>query len=237
MIPVRFASLFACVSMLAGAAAFAQDAPAPELSTDKQKASYSVGLQLGKMVSSAPELIDQDALIVGLRDAIAGADPKIDEEEMARVVQDLQLKMQAASREQMEKASAANKLAGEQYLEQNATAAGWKTTATGLQYKVIEPGTGKTPAKTDTVQTHYRGTFVDGKEFDSSHKRGQPAQFGVTQVIPGWTEALLMMKEGAKWELVIPYALAYGDAGRPPAIPPYSVLKFEIELLKIVEQP
>jgi FKBP-type peptidyl-prolyl cis-trans isomerase len=214
--------------------AIAQDAPAPEM-TDKQKASYSVGIQLGTMVAKTPELIDQDALVAGLRDAIDGKAPKLSDEEMARVVQDLQAKMQAATNERNAKMYADNKMAGELFLEQNAKAAGWKVTQSGLQYKVVTQGTGRTPTKADRVRAHYRGTFIDGKEFDSSYKRGEPTIFGLTQVIPGWTEALQLMKVGDKWEIVVPYQLAYGEAGRA-GIPPFSVLRFEIELVEIVAQ-
>ena len=226
-----------CMLRTALVALFFAGATAAQDMDDKQKASYCVGIQLGKMVSNTPELIDQAALIEGLKDSIAGTESKVSEEEMQRLLQDLNVKMQAATKARLEQEGAESKTEGETFLADNGKQEGWKTTASGLQYKVITPGIGKTPAKSDTVQTHYRGTFIDGKEFDSSYKRGQPAQFGVTQVIPGWTEALLLMKEGAKWELAIPYQLAYGEAGRPPAIPPFSVLKFEIELIEIVQQP
>lgn len=126
------------------------------------------------------------------------------------------------------------KAEGETFLAANAKKDGVTVLPSGLQYKVITEGTGATPTTADRVTTHYRGTLVDGTEFDSSYKRGQPATFGVTKVIRGWTEALLLMKEGAKWELYIPYAMAYGERGRP-SIPPYSALIFEIELISIVK--
>jgi len=220
---------------LAAPAVFAQDG-AKEM-TDKQKTSYSVGIQMGKVFSEIPDLIDQQALFDGLRDSIENAEPKVELAEMNKLLAGLQADMQAAMQKKMEAQYAGNKETGEKFLAENAKAEGVKVTPSGLQYKVITEGSGRTPKRTDKVSTHYRGTFVDGSEFDSSYKRGQPAEFGVTQVIAGWTEALTMMKEGAKWELFVPYDLAYGEGGRPPAIPPFSVLKFEIELLKIVDQP
>jgi FKBP-type peptidyl-prolyl cis-trans isomerase len=187
-------------------------------------------------VSGAPDLLDVEALVTGLRDAMGGAESKLSEAEMGQLLQELQTKMRAAQQKQTAEQFAGNKKTGEDYLAANANQEGVKVLPSGLQYKVINPGTGRTPTAKDVVSTHYRGTFIDGNEFDSSYKRGEPAQFGVTQVIPGWTEALQLMKEGAKWELVIPYQLAYGEGGRA-GIPPYSALKFEIELIKIVDQP
>jgi FKBP-type peptidyl-prolyl cis-trans isomerase len=121
---------------------------------------------------------------------------------------------------------------GKAYLEENGKKEGVKTLPSGLQYKVIKEGDGKQPGRGDTVKVHYKGSFIDGKEFDSSYKRGEPAEFGVTQVIKGWTEALLLMKTGSKWQLFIPSALAYGERGRP-SIPPNEVLLFDVELLEV----
>lgn len=204
---------------------------------DKQKKSYAVGVQFGNMLGNTPDILDEDAMIQGFRDSLTGAELKITQEEMQQVLMTLQTEIQAAQQAKMEAEYAGNKEACETFLAENGKLEGVKTLPSGLQYKVITPGTGRTPTNTDRVSTHYKGTFIDGTEFDSSYKRGQPAEFGVTQVIAGWTEALMLMKEGAKWELAIPYQLAYGEEGRPPAIPPYSALKFEIELLKIVDAP
>jgi FKBP-type peptidyl-prolyl cis-trans isomerase FklB len=126
-----------------------------------------------------------------------------------------------------------NKKEGEAFLAENKKKEGVKTLPSGLQYKVIKEGTGKSPKATDKVSTHYRGTLIDGTEFDSSYKRGQPATFPVNGVIPGWTEALQLMKVGSKWQLFIPSKLAYGERGAPPVIGPYSVLIFTVELLAI----
>ncbi len=122
---------------------------------------------------------------------------------------------------------------GEAFLAENAKKEGVKTLPSGLQYKVLKDGTGKQPTKEDTVSVHYKGTLVDGREFDSSYKRGEPAEFGVTQVIKGWTEALQLMKEGAKWQIFLPSSLAYGDRGAGDLIGPNETLVFEVELLKV----
>lgn len=122
---------------------------------------------------------------------------------------------------------------GEAFLAENAKKDGVKSLPSGLQYKVIKEGAGKQPEKTDTVSVHYKGTLIDGTEFDSSYKRGEPAEFGVTQVIKGWTEALQLMKEGAKWQVFIPWQLAYGERGRGGLIGPHEALVFEVELLKV----
>ena len=125
------------------------------------------------------------------------------------------------------------KEAGQQFLEANAKKPGVVTTASGLQYKVLVEGTGQKPTARDTVEVHYRGTFIDGKEFDSSYKRGESISFPLNRVIPGWTEGVQLMPIGAKFEFYIPYHLAYGEHGAPPTIPPYSALVFEVELLGI----
>jgi FKBP-type peptidyl-prolyl cis-trans isomerase FklB len=229
-----FSVLILAVCLSIGVVAVAQDGADMN---EKQKTSYSVGVQFGNMLGNTPDLIDEEALMKGLHDSLAGEDLQVTQEEMQQALMSVQAKIQEAQQKKMEEQYAGNKEKGETYLAEHAEEKGVKVLPSGLQYKVIEPGTGRTPKRTDRVSTHYRGTFIDGSEFDSSYKRGEPAEFGVTQVIPGWTEALTLMKEGAKWELAIPYQLAYGEAGRPPAIPPYSVLKFEIELLKIVDTP
>jgi len=233
---------FICATLLAAApCALAQepekakaDAPAAEAPkadsgmTEKQKTSYAVGIQFGNAIADGATLIDLESMIAGMKDAMEKKDPKITDEEMGKCLQDLQKQMN-------ENRFGANKKTGEDFLAENGKKDGVKTLPSGLQYKVITEGTGKIPAATDKVSTHYRGTFLDGKEFDSSYKRNQPAEFGVTQVIAGWTEALQLMKEGSKWELYVPYSLAYGEEGRPPQIPPYSMLVFQVELLKIVD--
>jgi FKBP-type peptidyl-prolyl cis-trans isomerase FklB len=141
--------------------------------------------------------------------------------------------MTAKQAETMKKLSEKNKADGEKFLAENAKKEGVKTLPSGLQYKEIAPGTGKSPKATDTVTTHYKGTLIDGTEFDSSHKRGQPATFQVSGVIPGWTEALQSMKEGAKWQLFVPSNLAYGERGAGREIGPNAALIFEVELISV----
>lgn len=198
--------------------------------TDKQKTSYAVGVQFGKAIADGAALIDSEALAAGLKDAMEKKEIKLDEAEIGPLLQALQKQM-------MEIRYSAVKEEGEKFLTENATKEGVKTLPSGLQYKVVTEGTGRTPKATDVVQTNYSGTFVNGTEFDSSYKRNQPAEFPVNRVIAGWTEALQLMKEGSKWELYVPYAMAYGEEGRPPQIPPFSVLKFQVELLKIIDAP
>ena len=197
---------------------------------DKQKMSYAVGVRLGKMIEDGVSLLDMKACVDGLTDSIGKKQIKIDEAEVGQLLQGFQKQM-------MEAKFGANKAEGEKFLTENSTKEGVKTLPSGLQYKVLTEGTGRTPKATDTVSTNYRGTFINGTEFDSSYKRNQPAMIPVNRVIPGWTEALQLMKEGGKWELYVPYAMAYGEEGRPPQIPPFSVLVFQVELLKIVDQP
>jgi FKBP-type peptidyl-prolyl cis-trans isomerase len=231
MISRRFQTILACMLIAAAPCALAQEEPKPAADSgmdDKQKTSYAVGQQFGQAIAEGVEFIDVDAMVVGLKDAMNKQPSKVADQEMGQLLQKLQQQI-------MENRFAGNKTDGEAFLAENGKKEGVKTTASGLQYKVITEGKGRTPKATDTVSTHYRGTFLSGQEFDSSYKRDEPAEFPVNEVIPGWTEALQLMKEGGKLQLWVPYALAYGDNGRPPAIPPFSMLIFEVELLKIVD--
>lgn len=203
------------------------------LTTDKDKASYSIGLNMGKQMAQIKDNIDFDRIQQGLNDGYTEAELKLTEEEIKAALTAFQQKMQAAQAEKMKLAAATNKKAGTEFLATNKAVEGVKTTESGLQYKVITEGKGDTPKSTSTVVTHYKGTLIDGTEFDSSYKRGQPATFPVTGVIKGWTEALQMMKTGSKWQLFIPSDLAYGPRGAGKNIGPDSVLIFEIELLEI----
>lgn len=217
-----------CLGLLLSAAAQADDS----LKTDKDKVSYSIGINWGAQLSQAKGKIDIDKVSQGLKDGFTGQQPKLTMEEMKQVITNFQMAMQKEQQEQMEKAGEANKKAGEEFLAKNKKEKDVKTLPSGLQYKVIKKGTGESPKLTDTVVTHYRGNLIDGKVFDSSYKRGQPATFPVNGVIKGWTEALQKMKVGGKWQLFIPSELAYGK-NAPAAIGPNSVLIFELELLEI----
>ncbi|MEN9573577.1 MAG: hypothetical protein RL514_1432 [Verrucomicrobiota bacterium] len=203
------------------------------LKDDKDKVSYSIGLNIGRSMKTEGLAINPDALAAAMKDVFSGAKPQLTDEEVQTVMQNFQKEMQAKQMKSREEGLSKNKGAGEKFLADNKKKEGVKTTASGLQYKVIKDGTGKTPKASDTVKTHYRGTLLDGTEFDSSYKRGEPAEFPVGGVIKGWTEALLLMKEGAKWQLFIPSELAYGERGAGKDIGPNSTLIFDIELLSV----
>lgn len=189
--------------------------------------SYSLGILLAQNLKQQGfDSVDVPSLSQGIDDMISGNDLKVSPEEANRVVQEY---MSAAQAKQYEGVIAE----GQEFLKANAQREDVQTTASGLQYRVIQEGTGASPADTSQVTVHYTGKLLDGTVFDSSVERGEPVTFGVTQVIAGWTEALKMMKEGAKWELFIPYELAYGERGAGGAIPPYATLVFEVELLKV----
>jgi FKBP-type peptidyl-prolyl cis-trans isomerase FklB len=197
-----------------------------EPKTDKEKNSYSVGYDIGRSLKRQLVEVDAGALAQGLSDAFGGVAPALPDPEM-------QERFAAVRQESAQKIPEMNKKEGEAFLAKNKGAKGVKTTASGLQYKVITAGKGKQPAAGDTVTVNYRGTLIDGTEFDSSYKRNQPATFPVKGVIPGWTEALQLMKEGSKWMLYIPSNLAYGERGAGHMIGPNSTLIFEVELLSI----
>lgn len=189
--------------------------------------SYSLGILLAQNLKQQGfDSVDVSSLSQGIDDMISGNDLKVTPEKANQVVQEY---MSAAQAKKFEGAIAE----GQEFLKANAQRDDVQTTASGLQYRVVQEGTGATPADTSQVTVHYTGKLLDGTVFDSSIQRGEPVTFGVTQVIAGWTEALKMMKEGAKWELFIPYDLAYGERGAGGAIPPYATLIFEVELLKV----
>ena len=221
-------AILGCMGLALSVTAQADDS----LKTPKDKVSYSIGINWGTQLSQAKGKIDIDIVSQGMKDGFNAQKPKMTMDEMKQAITDFQAAIQKEQQDQMNKAGAANKKAGETFLAKNKKEKGVKTLASGLQYKVIKAGTGDSPKATDTVVTHYRGNLIDGKVFDSSYKRGQPATFPVNGVIKGWTEALQKMKVGAKWQLFIPADLAYGEKG-PASIGPNSVLIFEIELLEI----
>jgi FKBP-type peptidyl-prolyl cis-trans isomerase FklB len=200
---------------------------ASSLKTELDKVSYAIGVQLGQNFKVQGIEVNVESLAQGLGDAMAGKELALSQDEIRKVMTSFQQRMMA-------KQGAKNLAEGKAFLEANKTKEGVKVLPSGLQYKVIREGTGKTPTVDGKVKTHYRGTLINGTEFDSSYKRNKPAEFPVRGVIKGWTEALLLMKEGAKWELYIPANLAYGERGRP-SIPPNSTLVFEIELLEVLE--
>ena len=201
-----------------------------DLSTDETRVSYGIGRQLGDQLSSNPPPgVSLEAILLGLTDAFNGEPSRVGAAEMTASFQVVREKMQA---EQAAKAEAAA-AAGREYLVQNGQREGVTVLPSGLQFEVLVAGEGAKPTADDHVRTHYHGTLVDGTVFDSSYERGQPAEFPVTGVIPGWVEALQLMNTGSKWRLHVPSELAYG-AQAIGSIPPHSVLVFDVELLDIL---
>ncbi len=205
------------------------------LDTNDQKASYGIGLNMGAQLSAAESHIDMEALIDGLADGMAGNDPRVPEAELQTVLQELSATIQAEEAARIEAESEANAAAGEAFLAENAEKDGVMVTESGLQYEVLREGEGSAPAESDRVSIHYKGTLLDGTQFDSSYDRGQPAVFGVSGVIAGFSEGLMLMSEGAHYRFYIPSELAYGANGSGPTIGPNATLIFEVELLEVVE--
>jgi len=198
----------------------------------KNKVSYSIGHQIGSNFTSQGIDLDLDQLIAGLKDGMSGTSA-MPEEEMMQVLNAFQTEMRDKQRAKMQEQSQANAKHAMTFLEENKAKEDVVTLESGLQYKVLTKGSGESPKATDKVRVHYAGRLMDGSEFDSSIKRGEPAEFPVNGVIKGWTEALQLMKPGSKWELYIPPALGYGTRGAGQKIPPNSVLIFEVELLAV----
>jgi len=199
----------------------------------EKKASYSIGFDFITRMKAQDANLNLDALTRGMKDASVGNEPALSQTDMSQAIKDFQQQIHNAKLEQQNKLASKNIELGKAFLETNAKAEGVITTSSGLQYKVITKGTGAMPKPDDTVVTHYEGRLIDGQVFDSSYQRNQPATFPVKGVIKGWTEALELMKVGAKWQLYIPSELAYGNAQRGNLIQPNSTLVFDIELLDI----
>jgi len=235
-LPVAF-----CVSLLALAGC--NESKAPEdaanadggaaISTDAQRMGYSLGASMGRQFRNDKLQVDADALAKGVLEGFTADKLALTDEEVAAGMQQLQ-KTHSERMQAEQKAAADKNLAeGEAFLKDNATKEGVVTTESGLQYRIVTAGEGPKPSAEDVVKVHYRGTLIDGTEFDSSYKRGEPVTFPVGGVIPGWVEALQLMPVGSKWELYIPSGLAYGPGGAGNQIGPNSALKFEVELLSI----
>ena len=206
------------------------------LKTQKDKLSYAIGMNVGKSLHRDGVDVDTAILMRALKDGLADAKPLMTDEEAKAAIVTLQNDLRKKQEEKTAIAGEANKKEGAEFLEVNKTKDGVVTLPSGLQYKVLTPGTGPTPKATDSVVCNYRGNLINGKEFDSSYKRGQPATFQVNGVIKGWTEALQLMPVGSKWQLFVPAELAYGAQQRGPDITPNSTLIFEVELLSIQPQ-
>jgi FKBP-type peptidyl-prolyl cis-trans isomerase FklB len=205
------------------------------LKDEKDRASYSIGHQIGGDFKKQGIEVNPDVFAKAIQDAMTGAKSAMTDEEMSKTLSELKKRIVATQQAEQKKAGEKSLAAGKTFLEENAKKPGVVTLPSGLQYLVVKEGTGAKPNATDTVKVHYKGTLTDGTEFDSSYQRGEPVEFRVDQVIKGWTEGLQLMKEGSKWQLFIPATLAYGDRGTGP-IPANSALLFDVELLGI-EKP
>jgi FKBP-type peptidyl-prolyl cis-trans isomerase FklB len=244
----KLTSLAALLLLTATAAARADQQPsaaqpsvkpaeAPAATGDKpqsleDKASYIIGFNLGSNLKQQEIPVSADLIVKGLRDGLGGAKGLLTEEEIQAAMTEFQQQMMAKQQEKQQAAGAKNKQEAEAFLAANKGKPGIVTTASGLQYQILQEGTGANPKPTDQVTVHYKGTLLDGKTFDSSYERNEPATFVVGQVIPGWVEALQLMKVGSKAKLFIPPALAYGESGAGQDIGPNALLIFEVELLK-----
>lgn len=223
--------VFMVFGVIGATSGIAEETKKPE--SVEARVSYALGLNIGHGFKAQGIDIQTDLFLKGLNDGLSGANPLLTNEEMRTAMETLRADLEEKQRVKLEEIGKKNLEESEKFFAANKKEKGVVTLPSGLQYKVEKEGTGKSPGKDDTVTVHYTGTLLNGQEFDSSHKRGQPATFKVGGVIPGWTEALQLMKEGAKWKLFIPSDLAYGEQGRPPVILPNSALIFDVELLKI----
>ena len=203
------------------------------LKDEKAQLSYALGINIAEYLRGMPIEPDMDLVVMGLRDLFAKA-PKMSQEEYNNAMQLCQQKMRAAAQEKAAAVASRMKAEGEAFLAENAKKEGVKVTASGLQYEVLTEGTGKQPVAADTVRVHYTGKLLDGTVFDSSVERGEPAEFGLTQVVAGWTEGLQLMKAGSKFRFFIPADLAYGERGAGGSIPPQATLIFDVELLAVL---
>lgn len=225
------AATIAAVALSAPIAAFAVD----KLTTEREKVSYMVGMDLSKGLMQIKDEIDLAIVVQALETSLKGGTTLMTDAEQQTVRQTFIQKMTTAQQAQQKVVADKNKKEGEAFLAANKNKPGVKSTASGLQYEVLKEGTGKKPAATDQVKVHYVGTLIDGTKFDSSIDRGEPASFALNGVIPGWTEALQLMSVGSKYKIVVPAALGYGDKGTPGPIGPNATLVFEVELLEILK--
>jgi len=218
----------------------AKSAAAPALTTRKDKFSYALGMNigtgLGANLKKQSVEVDSNLVSQGLKDTMSGGKTRLTQEEAQAVLKEVQTEVQKQQQEKMKETADKNKAEGEAFLAANKAKDGVVTLPSGLQYKILTAGTGPKPTASDSVVCNYRGTLINGTEFDSSYKRGQPATFGVGQVIKGWTEALQLMPVGSKWQLFVPSSLAYGERGAGAEIGPDSTLIFEVELLSIQDK-
>ena len=227
----------ATILLVAIAAGCTAEEAVVKLDQPKQRISYTIGLNIGRDFVSQDVDIDTAALMAGVRDGLGGQKPRLSDDEMLAEVKAFREAMIAKQEAKQKELATKNQTEGAAFLAKNAKEPGVVVRESGLQYKVLKEGAGPMPQADSIVSVHYRGTLLDGSEFDSSYERNEPLTLPVGGVIPGWTEALTLMKEGSKWQLYIPAALAYGEAGAPPAIGPNATLLFEVELLSAAAKP
>ena len=230
---LALSSTLCLLLVVGGCTAQEQKSRATELKTLTERASYGIGLNIGHDFKAQHVEINPDLLAQGISDAMAGGKVLMTSEETQKTMAEFQAEMKAAHEKRTAELTAKNIKESEVFLAENAKKEGVTVLPSGLQYKVITAGTGNKPTTESTVTVHYRGRLIDGTEFDSSYERGEPATFPVVGVIPGWTEALQLMQEGAKWELVIPANLAYAERGAGQIIGPNAVLLFDVELVSV----
>lgn len=225
-LPILLASLFFTTTFAAAR---------PELTDQRDKESYTMGYQFGMNLKNQGLPLHLDVYTSGIRDALDGTKPLLSQDEMNKALTEIQHRVMAARQKEWQELAAKNLAEGKAFLDANAKKDGVKMLSSGLQYKIMADGSGKMPKPTDTVTVNYKGTLINGTEFDSSYKRGTPATLQLSKVIRGWSEALPLMKEGAKWQLFIPAGLAYGERGAAGSIPPNSTLIFDVELISVKE--
>jgi FKBP-type peptidyl-prolyl cis-trans isomerase FklB len=224
-------ALFAVSAVVLGCGQQAGGSGNTKVTTSDDSVSYILGYKMGENLKQQSVPVKPDLIFRGLKEGMAGSAAMYSDSVMQSTMMAFQVRMMGIQRQKDSAAGLENKKAGETFLAENKGKDGVKTTPSGLQYKVVKEGTGARPSKTSQVTVHYKGTLLDGKEFDSSYKRGQPATFPLNQVIPGWTEGVALMNVGSKYEFWIPSDLAYGPQGSPPTIPPNATLHFEVELI------
>ena len=206
---------------------------AVELKNDQDKLSYTLGMNISLSILQLPLELNKEVVIACVADLLRGGQPQIEQQEYQKIMQDFQKQLQTIAAEEKKKAGEANAEISRKFLEENAKKEGVKVTNSGLQYIVLEEGNGENPKATDTVKVHYEGTLINGQIFDSSIKRGEPVEFPLNHVIPGWTEGLQLMRPGAKYRFFIPSDLAYGEHGAGDMIAPNSALIFDVELIEV----
>ncbi|GAB4402336.1 MAG: peptidylprolyl isomerase [Bacteroidia bacterium] len=230
---MRITLLTAVICLLSVSGLMGQKKSKNDLSTRIDSISYALGMDVGTQVAKFEMGLNVDMLYLGLKDAIEENESSLSDDQIRNLLMAFQQLMQEKQMQLMQERAEKARTEGQVFLEKNQSAEGVQTTASGLQYKVVTAGNGPKPTAASTVRVHYEGRLINGEVFDSSYQRGEPIEFPVGGVIPGWTEALQLMPTGSKWQIFIPYNLAYGERGAPPSIGPFETLIFDVELLEV----